>query len=125
MTTSFWEKAALSLPPQVRDRYAAQLEAAERVERLLDSVIEVWDSTTRTLAKGYRKTSHSVHWAGRHFQAPARRVWLMRSLMGTSTGSNWSPLRYRPSRRRDPHARLPRESEHRRRGKHTFCRSAV
>lgn len=60
MTTSFWEKAALSLPPQVRDRYAAQLEAAERFEHLLDSAIEAWDYATRVLTKGYRRVAHSL-----------------------------------------------------------------
>jgi len=40
MTTSFWKDAAASLPPALRDRYAADFEAAERYEHLLEFGIE-------------------------------------------------------------------------------------
>ena len=73
MTTSFWKQAALSLPPQVRDRYAGQIEAAERFEYLLDSATEGWGSITRALAKGYHETAHSLRSAVRHIQTAARR----------------------------------------------------
>src|SRR6266700_5745135 len=44
MTTSFWKDALASLPPGVQRRYAANFEAAERMEALLDLGIEAWKS---------------------------------------------------------------------------------
>jgi hypothetical protein len=38
--TSFWQKAATSLPPQVRARYAGYFVAAERWDRRLDALTE-------------------------------------------------------------------------------------
>ena len=39
--TSFWQKAARSLPPHVRARYAGYFEQAERWELALDELIEL------------------------------------------------------------------------------------
>ena len=38
--TSFWQRAAQSLPPQVRNRYASEFAAAERWEARLDGLVE-------------------------------------------------------------------------------------
>ena len=42
LKTSFWKKAAASLPSQIRPRYMSQLEQAERWELALESAIEGW-----------------------------------------------------------------------------------
>ena len=39
-TASFWQKAATSLPPHVRARYASYFAAAERWDRRFDGVME-------------------------------------------------------------------------------------
>lgn len=39
MKTRFWRGAADSLPPSVRERYAAYFEAAERWDLALDALI--------------------------------------------------------------------------------------
>jgi hypothetical protein len=39
--TSFWQKAAQSLPPQIRARYAGDFAAAERWEARLDGLAEL------------------------------------------------------------------------------------
>jgi hypothetical protein len=43
--TSFWHSAYQSLPAQVRARYAADLQAAERWELGLEALIEAWSRT--------------------------------------------------------------------------------
>ena len=40
--TSFWQSAYASLPGPVRERYAADLRAAERWELRMDALIESW-----------------------------------------------------------------------------------
>jgi hypothetical protein len=55
-TTSFWKNAAACLPPEARRRYAADFEAAERFELLLDLGIEACGIATRALAKGCRRS---------------------------------------------------------------------
>jgi hypothetical protein len=40
--TSFWQGAYASLPSAVRERYVADLRAAERWELRMDAVIESW-----------------------------------------------------------------------------------
>jgi hypothetical protein len=50
-STSFWKNAAASLPPEVRHRYAADLEAAERFEELFDLGIEACGVARRALTK--------------------------------------------------------------------------
>jgi len=40
LKTAFWRKAASSLPTQVRERYMANFEQAERWELAVDTLIE-------------------------------------------------------------------------------------
>jgi hypothetical protein len=42
LETPFWRHAASSLPAHVRERYAAQLEAAERLDIALDAAIDMF-----------------------------------------------------------------------------------
>lgn len=74
MTTSFWKKAAASLPPEIRDRYAAHFEAAERYEHLLDFGIEAWPVARRALAKGCHGAAHALRMAARSLDSAARHL---------------------------------------------------
>ena len=47
LKTSFWKKAANSLPAPVRARYLGYFEDAERQELALDAVIEAFKSFAR------------------------------------------------------------------------------
>jgi hypothetical protein len=49
LETPFWRKAAGSLPPHVRERYATYLEAAERWDLALDAAIDAAAALRRTL----------------------------------------------------------------------------
>ena len=71
MTDSFREKIAASLPPHVRRRYAAELEAMERFELGLDAAVDAWRFARRALGKGCRA-------AARIFDHAARRLLLTR-----------------------------------------------
>lgn len=42
LETAFWQRAAASLPAQVRERYTLQLQGAERFERRLGRLIRGW-----------------------------------------------------------------------------------
>ena len=55
-SASFWEKAARSLPPALRARYAAYFEQAERWELALDGLIELG---SRVRAR-FGRTLHST-----------------------------------------------------------------
>lgn len=73
MHSSFWKNAAASLPPQVRRRYAAQFEAAERFEPVLDLIIDAGGYARRALgwgcesvAAGLRKTARILDAVARH-----------------------------------------------------------
>jgi hypothetical protein len=48
---SFWQKAAQSLPAQVRTRYAGYFVAAERWELALDGLIELLSQFQRLLRR--------------------------------------------------------------------------
>ena len=50
LKTTFWRKAAASLPAAVRARYLPHFQRAERFELALDAVIDVWNSFTRLFA---------------------------------------------------------------------------
>jgi hypothetical protein len=52
MNDSFWKEAAASLPPEVRSRYAAEFEAMERYEVLLDVVMSGGSRARRALGRG-------------------------------------------------------------------------
>jgi hypothetical protein len=49
--TSFWQKAAQSLPPQIRARYASDFAAAERWEARLEDLIEFFSQSQRLLRR--------------------------------------------------------------------------
>ena len=73
MTTSFWKELADSLPPEVRRRYASDLEAAERIEYAIDLAIEIWGHARSFLgrcceavAQGLRSTAVLLDSAARH-----------------------------------------------------------
>jgi hypothetical protein len=74
MTTSFWKEAAASLPPAIRDRYAADLKAAERYEHLIDFGIEGWRIGRRALAKGCQAAAHALRAAARFLDSAARHI---------------------------------------------------
>ena len=48
---SFWQKAAKSLPPHVRARYAGYFVAAERWDRTYDDVVEFLSQSQRLLRR--------------------------------------------------------------------------
>jgi hypothetical protein len=54
-STSFWQDALAALPPAKQWRYAAYFEAAERCERNLDFVIDLWGRAKHTLARSIAK----------------------------------------------------------------------
>ena len=60
MTTSFWKDALASLPPSVQRRYAADFEAAERFEWLLDLGVEAWGFARHALAKICQAAAHAM-----------------------------------------------------------------
>lgn len=78
MSTSFWKAAAASLPPEVRLRYAADFEAAERFEYLVDIGIEASRFAKRALAKCCRVAAHALRTAARILDTAARRLTLAR-----------------------------------------------
>ena len=74
MTTTFWKDAAASLPPEIRHRYTADFEAAERYEQLLDLGIESWGLGRRALAKCCQAAAHALRAGARIFDTAARRL---------------------------------------------------
>jgi hypothetical protein len=51
LETRFWRDAAKSLPPHVRERYAAQLQAAERIDLALNAAVEASKSMRAVIRK--------------------------------------------------------------------------
>lgn len=47
LRTTFWRRAAQSLPPRVRVRHARHLERAERVERVVAAIVDLLRGTHR------------------------------------------------------------------------------
>lgn len=74
MTTSFWKDALASLPPEVQRRYAANFEAAERFEALLDLGIEASGSARHALAKICKATAHAMRETARILEDAAHRL---------------------------------------------------
>ena len=70
-TTSFWQDALAALPPAIQWRYAAFFEAAERWERNLDFMIDLWGRVKRALAGS---TAKMLHRSARILQMLARRL---------------------------------------------------
>jgi hypothetical protein len=52
---SFWQDALAALPPAIQWRYAAHFEAAERCERNLEFMIDLWGRAKRALARSFAK----------------------------------------------------------------------
>jgi hypothetical protein len=57
LETRFWRNAANSLPPHVRERYAIQLEAAERLDLALDAAIEASKRAEASIRRILRRLS--------------------------------------------------------------------
>ena len=51
LNTPFWQRAAQSLPPHVRERYAAELERAERIDVLIGRLVDGWRWAIDALAQ--------------------------------------------------------------------------
>ena len=49
LKTSFWRKAANSLPAPIRARHLGHFEDAERFELFLNAAIESWNRLTRNV----------------------------------------------------------------------------
>ncbi|HMG61104.1 MAG TPA: hypothetical protein VK583_15350 [Burkholderiales bacterium] len=74
MTTLFWKDALASLPPNVRRRYAASFEAAERLEALFDLGIEAWGSVKHALAKICQAAARAMRGTARILDGAAHRL---------------------------------------------------
>lgn len=74
MTTSFWKDALASLSPEIRHRYAADFEAAERYEYVLDLIIEGWGYARHALAKSCQAAALGLRTAARCLDAAAQRL---------------------------------------------------
>jgi hypothetical protein len=74
MTTSFWKDALASLPPSVQRRYAANFEAAERFEVLLDLGIEAWGSAKHALARICQGAARAMRTTARILDGAAHRL---------------------------------------------------
>jgi hypothetical protein len=55
LRTPFWQRAAQSLPPSERKRYAAELELAEQVDLFVASLIDAWRQARSAIARRRRK----------------------------------------------------------------------
>jgi hypothetical protein len=55
LRTPFWQRAAQSLPPSVRKRYAADLELAEQVDLFIARLIDAWHQARAAIARRRRK----------------------------------------------------------------------
>jgi hypothetical protein len=55
LRTAFWQRAAQSLAPSVRNRYAADLELAESVDLFIAGLIDAWRRARLALTRGRRK----------------------------------------------------------------------
>jgi hypothetical protein len=65
MKESFTKQVAASLPPQVRRRYAAELDMMERCEIMLDVAEVSWIRVRRGLGMGCRATARMLDGAAR------------------------------------------------------------
>ena len=92
MCSSFWKNAAASLPPQVQRRYAAEFAAAERLEAVLDLVIEFVGITMRVLGRCCNGAAGGLRKTARILDAVARHLALNTEQMGQT------PLRVRVTR---------------------------
>jgi len=58
LKTEFWKKAAGSLPAVVRARHIDDIARAERVELLLDAVVDVLSQIKGALARAFARPTH-------------------------------------------------------------------
>jgi hypothetical protein len=58
-TTSFWQHAYNSLPPQVRGQYLTQIKAAERWELALGDVLKAWSRAKNAIVKVFQTPSRA------------------------------------------------------------------
>ena len=58
LKTDFWKKAAGSLPAAVRARHIGDIARAERVELLLDGVINAVSQIKAALARAFARPTH-------------------------------------------------------------------
>lgn len=56
LSTPFWQRALRSLPAEVRPRYGREFEFAERVERMIEAVVDAWRSLRFKEARAPRQT---------------------------------------------------------------------
>ena len=61
LKTTFWQNAARSLHPSVRQRYLAEFEHAERWELALDGALEVWSRAKAALARLFQTPPRERH----------------------------------------------------------------
>lgn len=74
MATSFMQEIAASLPPEVRRRYARDLEAAERLERALDLAFEIWGHAKPFLGRCCETMAQGLRGTASMFDSAARRL---------------------------------------------------
>jgi len=53
LKTKFWQQAASRLPEAVRTRHLVDLQRAERVEILVDGLIEAWSLVKHAIARAF------------------------------------------------------------------------
>ena len=58
LKTAFWQRAANSLPPSVRARHVGDIARAERLEILLDGVIDALSQVRLALARLFVRPTH-------------------------------------------------------------------
>ena len=78
LTKSFWKNAAASMRPEVQGLYAAEFEAMERYEPLLDAAIGAGRYARRALGTSCRAAAHWLRAAARSLDSAGRRLSLSR-----------------------------------------------
>jgi hypothetical protein len=58
LKTEFWKRAASTLPASVRARHIGDIARAERLELLLDGVIDTWLQIKGAVARVFARPTH-------------------------------------------------------------------
>jgi len=58
LKTEFWKKAASSLPLAVRARHIGDIARAERVEPLVDGVVDAWSQIKVAITRAFARPTH-------------------------------------------------------------------
>jgi hypothetical protein len=59
LKTKFWQKAAASLPASIRERHTGDIARAERIDILVDGVVDAWTELKAFYARaGEPHTGH-------------------------------------------------------------------